>query len=427
MRWRPKVMGWQGGLGSCLLGLLAGTGWAAQDGPLGGASPGASPYGPLQSPGMPRIHWGQTSRFSSAFNPAFGIAVDGAASIADVGAENGAALALSVAELTGQAAISPSWWGNFALETNAEEVALSEAVLTATGLGERTSVRFGRMFLDFGKQMQIHVHDLASPERPAALREFLGSEAAGTGVEWNRWWPVGEDTALRCSVGLFGAVEGAEHGSLLSPEDDDGEVQAAFAERGTARDFVWTARCTAMTDVGERGVLQAGASVRAMPRFGFFGGEDDQGQVLTLSDQRSRLFGADLTYGWASDDGMQTFTGTLEALLAQGDLAASVRNDGMANASLEVFDDRARGLSLSLDHGWNRQDSIGLVLSTFEHPEVGTPRDSEWTLYWNHYATEFLRVRLAAVHLQSGAGEDRSALLVQLTGYMGAHGHPYNW
>ena len=51
-------------------------------------APPQSPVGLLKSPGMPRIYWGQTTRFTSAWNPAAGIAFDGAFSWADDGEED---------------------------------------------------------------------------------------------------------------------------------------------------------------------------------------------------------------------------------------------------------------------------------------------------------------------------------------------------
>ena len=179
-----------------------------------------APVGILNSPGMPRIHWGQSSRFTSAFNPAIGLAIDTALSWADNGEEDGLALDLNVAEITAQAAISPNWWGMFALETDAEEVELSEGALFYTGLAERSSLKAGKFFIDFGKQMQVHIHDLSTPQRPAVLREYLGEESAGVGVQFDHWSPVGETTAMRFSLGLFGEVESHGHGFLFEESED---------------------------------------------------------------------------------------------------------------------------------------------------------------------------------------------------------------
>ena len=43
----------------------------AQDG-----APAKGPVATLESPAMPRIYWGQTSRFTNSFNPAIGLALD---------------------------------------------------------------------------------------------------------------------------------------------------------------------------------------------------------------------------------------------------------------------------------------------------------------------------------------------------------------
>lgn len=388
-----------------------------------------APVGILNSPGMPRIHWGQSSRFTSAFNPAIGLAIDTALSWADNGEEDGLALDLNVAEITAQAAISPNWWGMFALETDAEEVELSEGALFYTGLAERSSLKAGKFFIDFGKQMQVHIHDLSTPQRPAVLREYLGEESAGVGVQFDHWSPVGETTAMRFSLGLFGEVESHGHGFLFeeSEEEEEGEVEAAFADRRDLGELIMTARATAMTDVGENSVLQFGASMRSMPDFTFEGGSLDTGDGLAADGLDQSVYGLDLTYGWTSDDGTRSWTTGAEFVRAEGDIGAEVVDDGLPSANLEVYDGSAQGWFAYVDHAWNRQNSAGIMLSAFEHLEEERPEDLETTLYWSHYPTEFSRVRFAFIHMDREEEEDAHAFMIQLTGYVGAHGHPYNW
>ncbi|MGD2017998.1 MAG: hypothetical protein PVJ89_07785 [Planctomycetota bacterium] len=393
-----------------------------------------SPVGLLRSPGMPRIYWGQTTRFTSAFNPALGVAVDGSFNWADDGEEeDGYAFDLGVAELTGQGAISPYWWGNFALETDAEEVELTEAALFYTGLADRTSIRAGRFFLDFGKQMQIHVHDLATPQRPAVLREFLGTEVPGTGFQFDHWSPVGDATAFRFSVGVFGEQETHGHGFLFDEEDHDHgggghtEAESFVDDRRDFTDLIFSARATAMTDVGDESMLQFGASMRTIPDFGFEGGEDDTGEELSTGGLDQSVYGLDLTYGWNSDDGTKAWTFGAEYLYAEGALNAEVIDDGLATANLEILDTTAKGWFAYAEHAWNQQNTVGLMVSSLEKLEDELPRETETTLYWSHYPTEFMRVRVAGMHFDREEGEDAQALMLQLTGYIGAHGHPYNW
>ena len=389
-----------------------------------------APIGLLRSPGMPRIYWGQTTRFTSAFNPAFGIAVDGSFNWADSGSdEDGFAFDLGVAELTGQGAISPNWWGNFALETNAEEVELTEAALFYSGLADRTSIRAGRFFLDFGKQMQIHVHDLSTPQRPAVLREYLGTEVPGTGFQFDHWAPVGETTAFRFSAAVFGDQEAHGHGFLFDDHDESHgpETEPFVDDRRDFADLIFTARATAMTDIGDESMLQFGASLRAVPDFGFEGGVNDTGDTLSTDGLDQSIYGLDLTYGWNSDDGTRSWTFGGEYLYADGDLNAEVVDDALPSASLEILSGSAQGWFAFAEHAWNQQNSVGLMVSSLEKLEEALPRETESTLYWSHYPTEFMRVRVAGIHSDREGAEDGQALMLQLTGYIGAHGHPYNW
>lgn len=403
----------------------------AQDGPV---AEGNAPVGLLDSPAMPRLYWGQTSRFTNAFNPAIGLAVDGTFSHVESDDLEGYKFDLNLAELTMQGPLSPNWWGNFALEANTEEVELSESALYYTGIGERSSLRAGKFFIDFGKQMQIHVHDLSTPQRPAVLREYLGAELPGTGVQFDHWSPIGEETAFRFSAGLFSDMNSHGHGSLFEKGGDHGhggedhdEVGMHLEDRRELSDLIMTARATAMKDVGTNGIFQLGTSLRSLPEFGFEGGEDDAGDELEVDGLDQSVIGFDLSYGWDSDDGTKGWDLGLEFLRMEGALAAEVVDDGLPTASLDVYDGSAQGWFAFVEHDWNQQNGFGVMVSAFEHLEEGAPMDTETSIYWSHYPTEYTRFRVAAINREVDEGEDSQALLFQLTGYFGAHGHPYNW
>ena len=402
----------------------------AQDGQ---ASDNDAPVGLLDSPAMPRLYWGQTSRFTNAFNPAIGLAVDASASHLDSDDEEGYSLDLNLAELTMQGPLSPNWWGNFALETNSEEVSLTESALYYTGLGERSSLRAGKFFVDFGKQMQVHVHDLSTPERPSVLREYLGAELPGTGVQYDHWSPVGDDIAFRFSLGLFSEMAAHDHGGghdAHGGDDEHGEVEMHIEDRRGLGDMIMTARATAMKDAGTNGVIQLGASLKTVPDFAFEGGgEDDLGAEVEFEAEGldQSVTGIDLTYGWNSDDGIKSWTVGGEALRVEGDLAGEIVNDETPTVGLDVYNGSAQGWFAFVEHDWNQQNGVGVTVSAFEHLEEDAPLDTETSLYWSHYPTEYTRFRVAAINRESDEGEDSQALVFQLTGYFGAHGHPYNW
>ena len=401
---------------------------SAQDAPADG------PVATLESPAMPRIYWGQTSRFTNSFNPAIGLALD--ASLRHSDEEDGYKFALDLAEITTHGPLAPDWWGNLVLETNSEEVALTESAIYYTGFGDRSAVRAGKFFVDFGKQMQQHVHDLDMPNRPAVLREYLGYELAGEGLQFDHWSPIGDDTAFRFSVGLFGEMGAHDHGEGHEGHDDHegeeehGEVEMHIEDYRDLADMTLTARATAMKDIGTNGVLQLGASLKTVPDFAFEGaGEDDLGAETEFEAEGldQSITGFDLTYGWSSDDGVKSWTMGAEFLRAEGALAAEIVDDETPLVALEVFDGSAQGYFAFVEHDWNAENGIGVMVSTFEHFEEDSPEETETSIYWNHFPTEYTRIRLAAVHRESDEGEDSQALVLQLTGYVGAHGHPYNW
>ena len=394
---------------------------------------------------MPRIYWGQTSRFTNSFNPAIGMAFDASLINMDSDDEDGFDARLNLAEFTMQGPLSPNWWGGFVLETNSEEVALTESALYYTGLGDRSAIRAGKFFADFGKQMQIHVHDLDIPDRPAVLREYLGFELPGTGIQYDHWSPIGDDTAFRFSVGLFSEMSAHDHGDHGGHGDHEGHDDDHGDEHGGVEmhmeggyrdlsDMIMTARATAMTDVGANGVFQIGASIKTIPDFAFEGEgglDDGAGNIseeeFEVDELDQSVTGFDLTYEWNSDDGMSGWTFGGEFLRVSGDLAGEIVNDDTVNVDLEVFNGDVQGYYAFAQHDMDDTNSFGVMISTFEHLEEEAAEDTETSIYWNHWPTEYTRLRLAAVNVDSEEEEDSQALVFQLSGWFGAHGHPYNW
>ena len=151
-------------------------------------SPGLSPY----------FTRSQTNRFSNDFNPAIGFVIDSFADYLDQDGEDGGFDAeLRILELNGSAFIDPSAWGYVAIVAAEGEIEIEEAAVEYLGFEGNTTIKAGRFFVDFGKQMQNHVEELRTLERPLVLREFLGEELSGTGVQVDHWIPLGETVPLR--------------------------------------------------------------------------------------------------------------------------------------------------------------------------------------------------------------------------------------
>src|SRR5262249_49840219 len=159
--------------------------------------------------------------------------------------------------------------------------------------GGNNKIRAGRFFIDFGKQMQTHVHELRTVERPLVLRTFLGDEVKGDGVQWDDWTSIGEKTAGRWSIGVFKELLPGQW------EDFDAATQASasVADRKHVDNLNFTARVTAFADVSDQGVLQVGTSARLIPDYAFtFEPSGDEARSL-----ENGVYGVDATYGWTSD------------------------------------------------------------------------------------------------------------------------------
>lgn len=401
-----------------------------------GAGRAAAQAATFQTPGMPTQSYasqadpnaaadsGQVSRFSSVFNPAFAFIVDSAFDYLDPDrADDGFDAELRSLELSANAWVDPDAWAYFIGVSEDDSVAIEEAAVHYVGLGGNHTLRAGRFFIDFGKQMQTHVHELRTLERPLVLRTYLGDEVKGDGVQWDSWTSVGDSTAIRWSLGGFA--------SLLPEEADDFDPTLAAAPEVASRkdlgDFNWTARVTGFGDVGESGTLQIGASARGVPAYEFV--YDPTGGSASGLD--NTVFGLDLTYGWADDTGERRWTFGGELLHNSGDNGAAIVDPngipGDGDESITTFDDGVTGYFVWGDYAWSRFDSVGLQFSAHELPDGADSDESEVEAYFTHLFSEFHRIRLVVSQFDSDAGDDAFRAAIQYTATLGAHGHGVNW
>lgn len=388
---------------------------------------------PFQTPGMPATGQprqapdsGQADRFSSVFNPAFSFIVDTVADYIDAGddaADDGFDAKLRVLEFAANSWVDPNAWAYFVGAAEEEALNIEEAAVHYTGLGGNNTIRAGRFFVDFGKQMQIHVHELRTLERPLALRALLGEEVKGDGLQWDSWTSLGDETVVRWSLGAFANLLPEEN--EFAPLDSAGEPLAQeIAERKNAGDFNFTARVTGFRDVGESGVFQLGASLRALPEYSF----EDATDGLSQDGLSSEVFGLDVTYGWTGSTGETRLTLGGEFLLGTGDSAALVSDPdttpGSGDESLTIVDDDLTGWFAFGDYAWSRFDSAGLQFSMVELPDGNQTDASEIEAYYTHLLSEFHRLRfvVSSADLADNGDEDLRVAL-QYTATLGAHGH----
>lgn len=399
---------------------------------LAAFSPAVLAQGPVfQTPGMTSVpsnysvpgssnDSGQANRFSNVFNPAFSFVVDSLVdSIHNSGAsEDGERIELRSLEFAAQSWVDPSAWAYFVAVADEENVAIEEAAVHYTGLGGNHTLRAGRFFIDFGKQMQTHVHELRTLERPLVLRTYLGEEVKGDGLQYDGWTGVGDATAVRWSVGAFASL-------LPESELEDGVPEISVAERKDAGDLNFTARLTAFTDIGTNGVFQAGVSGRFIPD----ASAELNGSEATGLD--SSVYGLDLTYGWTSDDAQRALTTGAEFLLNSGDTSSTIDDAGTpddpTDDTLLGFDDESQtGWYAFVDWAWNQKHSIGLQYSTVE---LGADLDAaEAEVYYTRLFSEYHRIRLVASSYDTDIEDgDSLRFAIQYTVTVGAHGHGINW
>lgn len=380
----------------------------------------------ITSPGAPVIRIpGQTTRFDNDFNPAISIVTDVIVDFLayDGPSSDGLDANLRRIDLLIADWIDPSAFTWVTLAYEDEEIVLDEGAIEYVDLPGNHTVRAGRFFVDFGKQMQAHIEELRTTERPLVLREYLGEELAGTGVQWDLWSDIDDETLIRYSIGAFGDLEGGHgHGE---EEDEEGEVEVA--ERKGIEDFGFTGRVTALTELDDQATLQVGASVRILPHFTF--ANDASG--IEVGSRSNFVYGLDATYGWIGDDGISNWTAGGELLVFDGDLSAAVDDNGTpadpTDDSLAVNNDTAIGSYLYFDRGWSRRDSAGIQFSIIDSPEREYDLASELDLYYTRNLSEFLRLRFGASFLNVEHGEDSARLAIQFTGFIGSHGHGLNW
>lgn len=390
---------------------------------LAPANEAAAQDTPFVTPGMPqlrRLDAGQTDRFTNDFNPAIGAVIDAFADWSDPdGGEDGFDMSLRSLELTLNGRIDPNWWGYAVMVGAGEEFEVEEAAAHYTGFGDNTTVRLGRFFADFGKQMQVHVHDLPYPDRPGVLEEYLGEELPGIGVQFDHWWATGDASALRASFGVFSELGGGHgHGD----EEEEEGLELDLGGRRDAGDMAFTARVTQFMDIGDNTVFQWGASAR---HYGDFTFEDDE-NALTAEELSNTVYGIDLTLGIDDESGLSGWTFGGEYVMATGDIGGEL-DDPVTPTAIEVLDDDVSGFYVWGERRFDQFNSAGLLFGTFEHPEAEKPTDDEFTAYYTRNLSEFARVRLFATFDDSEEDGETTTVGLQFTGYVGPHSHGVNW
>ena len=390
---------------------------------------GAHAQGPaFQSPGLsPYSTMGQVNRFSTEFNPAMGGVIDAFLDYSDPDAgEDGFDTQLRLMELNVSSFIDPNMWGYVVLVSEGGEgVEVEEAALEYIGFDSNLTLRAGRFFVDFGKQMQNHLEELRTLERPLPLREYLGEELAGTGVQADWWTPLGDNTPFRVSLGAFSSLAGGhEHGE----EEGEEEAEILVPERKDFDEFSITARATVLHELDESSSFQVGSSLRLLPEFAF---ENDANPAAEATGLSNSVLGFDVTYGWTGETGDNGWLLGGEYLIYDGDLSAELidpdTTPGSGDESFGVFDDSVSGAFAFADYRWNNQWSTGVQYSWAELPEGPDLDATELELYATWHQTDMRRLRLGVISAENDLEGDSTRAYLQLTAFIGSHTHGLNW
>jgi hypothetical protein len=373
----------------------------------------------------------QTDRFANDFNPGIGVVFDMVGGYYDlVDTDSGWDFDVRSFEMTPAGYIDPSTWGWATVVWSPdEEVALEEAALVYTGTPGNTSLRAGRFFIDFGKQMQAHIHDLRTIDRPLVLREYLGNEASGTGIQWDQWFAAGDHTSVRYSLGVLPGLAGnfeADAHSHGGPDIDGPELASpSQAELKDLGELNFTARLTGFTDFADGAhLLQYGTSARFVPEYSL---TSDEAGVAPVDGLSNAVYGFDLTWGWQSETGNEGASAGLEYLWNTGDLGGNLVDTGGGEA-IDVVDGTAGGFYLWSEYRWTQQrHAIGAQWSRAEVVELDLAEANEYDLYYTWNLNELNRIRFELTMTDPDDGERSYRAAVQLTAFLGPHAHGVNW
>lgn len=214
----------------------------------------------------------------NAFNPAFGLTLDG---LFSAKRNERSHFSMRSAELNFTAAIDP--FANLYAVINAtpDEVELEEAAFITTSLPYNLTVRGGRFFANFGRLPHWHPHEHPVAEGLQSIEAMIGGESKADGLELIHLFKT--PFFLQGTLGAYNKI-GAEN-TRLEETDADGHTNGRPAQAMT-----YLARLLSYIPMGETTGMDVGVSHAMTPRQYYIGGV----RVDHMNTQR-QLSGIDLT------------------------------------------------------------------------------------------------------------------------------------
>lgn len=262
-----------------------------------------------------------------------------------------------------------------------------------------TALKLGKFRNAFGRNNQLHTHDLPQIDRPLAIRAFLGPEGLATtggAVSWLVPNPFNQ--FIEVSAEIVNS-DGGDESPILGGANADNPAVVGHIK--------W------FTDIGVASSLELGGSY-------LFGATSERG------NSNSNLFGFDATYMWRDPERPDTRSFLLQGELLYGE--ADVENEeqgAFRNESLGAY------IFGQYQFAQNWYAGIRFDYTEFINDEHRGPDDEDWAVspYITWYLTEFLRLRLEYQQRRTktdGDYETEADLLFGLTFSIGAHApHPY--
>jgi hypothetical protein len=350
---------------------------------------------------------------TNLLNPAITVFIDTGGSISSRG--NNKALNrfnLREAELDFRAAIAPFADGVLIIALGEEieserggdvsishEVAIEEGYVDFHTLPWDLALKFGKFRGAFGRNNELHTHDLPQVTRPLAVTKFFGPEglsSLGAGLSWlvpNPW-----DKYLETTVQVINADGGPEAPILGGPNAENPAVlfHAKYFD-----------------DVGETSSFELGASYL-------------WAHTSRETDFGSHTFGLDAMYQWVDPDPAK-----FRSLLLQSEFFWT-HND-VDRGPWDSFRDHSFGMYTFAQYQLDQNLYTGLRFDYTEFPNSDSRSRNDWDIalspYLSWYLTEFMRVRGEYQHRVYSRLGDRSSedvVLLQLTFAFGSHPpHPY--
>ena len=342
----------------------------------------------------------------NSFNPAIGMAIDGAFRDSN----DKAAFQFRAAELNVEAPVDPHLKAWAVITGSNGGVDVEEATLETTSLPYNLTVRGGRLFANFGRMAHFHDHELPVVDRPRSLDTYVGGEAQADGVETQ--WLVPAPFYLNATAGAYNKM-GA-----------DNARQGNQGQRPLDQ-FTYLGRVNTYADLTDDQSVELGADSAWTPKRSVADTAGPGGAatgIVTRSGAWRTLSGVDLTYRYQPAQGGLYKGVTWGTEVLRND---ERRFDPVTNLPTGRVQAYAGYSYVEVKGGLRLRG--GVMVDLTEDQDIAGKLTSTYTGFLTYDVSEFQRLRLTyaeAITNVAGTPRDRT-LALQWTGVIGHHVHGF--